>query len=90
VRSAKGWGGLLGFALAAYLAFGAGAPIDVIGLRALGGGVAGYLLAWGFAVTIWRHLLVAELRLKAEALGLAPDGSAGEDGGGAAAGAQAR
>jgi hypothetical protein len=69
VRRVKGWGGLLGFAAAGYLAHGAGAPLDLVGLRALGGGVLGYLLAWAVIVTIWRHLLVAELRIHTEALG---------------------
>jgi hypothetical protein len=66
VRSAKGWGGLVAFVVAAYLSFNAGVPIYVVGVRALVAGAAGYLLAWACSVTVWRHLLVAELRVAAE------------------------
>lgn len=62
VRRAKGWGGVGGFAIAAYLSSKAGIPPDQIGERALGAGVAGYILAWGCSVSVWRHLVVAELR----------------------------
>ena len=62
VRRAKGWGGLIGFAIAAYLSFKAGVPAADAGLRALGAGIAGRVLAWGCAVAVWRHLVVAELR----------------------------
>lgn len=66
VRQAKGWGGLVGFAAAAYLSMRAGVPTYEIGIRALAAGAAGYLLAWACSVTVWRHLLDAELRLVAE------------------------
>jgi hypothetical protein len=62
VRRAKGWGGLAGFGLAAYLSHKAGIPFSQLGFRALVAGVAGYLLAWACAVTVWRHLVLAELR----------------------------
>jgi hypothetical protein len=68
VRRAKGWGGLVGFAIAAYLSIAAGVPPSEAGMRALAAGVAGYLLAWGCSVTIWRHLVLAELRVAAERL----------------------
>jgi len=67
VRMAKGWGGILGFAVAAYMAHKASVPFAIAGLRALAAGVAGYVVAWGCAVTVWRHLMVAELRAAAEA-----------------------
>jgi hypothetical protein len=61
VRRAKGFGGLGGFALAALLSHKAGlAPSGVL-TRALIAGVAGYVLAWGCAVTVWRHLMLAEM-----------------------------
>ncbi len=82
VRRAKGWGGLAGFAIAAYLSFQAGAPPDQVGLRALAAGVAGYMLAWACTLTVWRHLVLAELRALAERRD--PANSAG--GTGAAAG----
>jgi hypothetical protein len=66
VRRAKGWGGLIGFAIAAYLSMHAGVPMLDIGLRALTAGACGYLLAWACSVTVWRHLVLAELRLAEE------------------------
>jgi hypothetical protein len=66
VRRAKGWGGLFGFGLAFYISWQAGVPPAQAGLRALGAGVAGYMLAWACMVTIWRQLLVAEIRTIAE------------------------
>ena len=62
VRRAKGFGGIAGFALAALLAHNAGLSISHTLERALLAGVAGYLLAWGCAVTVWRQILVAQLR----------------------------
>ena len=66
VRRAKGWGGLAGFGLAAYLSLQAGVPFVEAGLRALAAGAAGYMVAWACAVTVWRHLVLAELRAAAE------------------------
>jgi hypothetical protein len=83
VRRAKGWGGLTGFGIAAYLSMHAGVPTYDAGIRALVAGAAGYLLAWGCSVTVWRHLLVAELRVAAERGKPGhPDRSRGGDGGG--------
>jgi hypothetical protein len=66
VRRAKGWGGLAGFAIAAYLSYKAGVPTVDLGLRAIIAGIVGYLLAWACAVTVWRHLVLAELRAIAD------------------------
>jgi hypothetical protein len=62
IARAKGWGGLVGFALAALLSWHAGAAPTDIGLRALGGGIAGWLVAWRCAVSVWTHLALAEIR----------------------------
>jgi len=62
VKRSKGFGGIAGFALAAYVSFKAGVPADQVALRAIAFGVAGYMLAWACAVTVWRHLVMAELR----------------------------
>ena len=62
VRRAKGWGGLAGFALAGYLSYKTGVPAFDVGLRAIVAGIVGYMLAWACAVTVWRHLVLAELR----------------------------
>jgi hypothetical protein len=62
VRRAKGWGGLAGFALAGYLSYKTGVPTVDVGLRAIVAGIVGYMLAWACAVTVWRHLVLAEMR----------------------------
>jgi hypothetical protein len=66
VRRAKGFGGLGGFALAALLSHRAGLAAPDMLERALIAGVAGYVIAWGCAVTVWRHLLLAEMRTAIE------------------------
>ena len=62
IARAKGWGSLLGFAASGWAALGADLPTVDVALRALGGGVAGCLIAWTAGVTIWRQLLIAQLR----------------------------
>jgi hypothetical protein len=81
IRQAKGWGGLLGFVLAALLSVRAGTPLLDAGMRALACGIVGYAVAWAAAVQIWRHLVVAELRaleghLRAKAAAAQPDPAA--------------
>jgi hypothetical protein len=62
IARVKAWGGLGGFALTAYLSWRAGVPIPNLLLRAIAGGVVGWLVLWAGAVTVWRHLVIAELR----------------------------
>ena len=66
VRRVKGWGGLIGFGAAAYVSYKAGVPMFDLGLRALIAGIVGYMLAWACAVTVWRQLVLAELRAAIE------------------------
>jgi hypothetical protein len=66
VRRAKGWGGIIGFGLAAYFSYKAGVPTADLGLRALIAGIVGYMLAWACAVTVWRQLVLAEVRAALE------------------------
>jgi hypothetical protein len=88
VRRAKGLGGIGFFAIAAYLAYKAGVPLDQVALRAVVVGIAGYMLAWACSVTVWRHLVLAELRAAVEGGRAAfdeppsppPAGSGGADG----------
>jgi hypothetical protein len=61
IRMAKGWSGLIAFVLVIYLSHGAGLPFADALLRGVLGGIAGYLAAWMIAVTVWRHLALAEL-----------------------------
>ncbi|HEU4976370.1 MAG TPA: hypothetical protein VFT50_14855 [Baekduia sp.] len=87
IAMAKGWGGLGAFALVVWLSQRAGVPTGDALLRGLIGGIAGYLVSWGVAVTVWRQIALAELerlrrRLLAQAAaqaagGPAPDGSGG-------------
>jgi hypothetical protein len=62
VRRAKGWGGLGGFVLVGVLSWRAHVPGSDVLLRAIMGGVAGYVATWAAAVALWRHLVIAELR----------------------------
>jgi hypothetical protein len=85
VRRVKGWGGLIAFGIAAYLSFQAGVPAADAGLRALGAGVIGYVVAWACAVAVWRHLVVAEMRAayeRAAQLGIKPGAGADASGSG--------
>jgi hypothetical protein len=72
VRRAKGWSGIAGFAIAGYLSYKAGVPTFDVGMRALVAGIVAYMLAWMCVVTVWRHLVQAELRAALE-LSQAPD-----------------
>jgi hypothetical protein len=92
VRRAKGFGGIGFFAIAAYLSYKAGVPADQVALRAIVVGIAGYMLAWACSVTVWRHLVLAELHAAVESRQAAfqqppaaggshpPAGSGGADG----------
>ena len=66
VRRAKGFGGVTFFVLTAYFSFKAKVPADQIAVRALIAGIGGYMLAWMCAVTVWRELVLAELRAALE------------------------
>lgn len=61
IARAKGWGGLLGFALAIVLSLHAHVPAWEAGLRGLAGGIVLYLAGWAVAQTVWRQLAVAEV-----------------------------
>jgi hypothetical protein len=63
IARAKGWGGLGAFALVFFLSQRAAVPFSDALLRGVLGGVAGYLLAWGIAVNVWRHLALAEVEV---------------------------
>lgn len=61
IAAARGWGGLIPFAIVFYLSWSAGVPLADAALRALVAGVAGTLLARLAAVTVWRELVLAEM-----------------------------
>jgi hypothetical protein len=62
IRHAKGWAGIVGFAVAALVSLQASVPLFQVGLRALGAGVIGYMLAWWVGVLVWRQLILAQQR----------------------------
>ena len=62
VARAKALGGLIGFLIGLWLADRAGLPAWDAGVRALAGGIAGYVLLWVASVQICRQLVLAEYR----------------------------
>jgi uncharacterized membrane protein YccC len=62
IRRAKGFGALVGFLAVAATMYMNGATFDQLGMRALAGGVAGWMVAWAGAVVIWQQILVGETR----------------------------
>jgi hypothetical protein len=63
VRTAKGYGGLGGFALGVVLSVRAGVPAPDAALRGIEAGLAGYLAFWFATVMVWRQLAVAEIEV---------------------------
>ena len=68
IRRMKAWAGLAGFAIAAVLSLQASVPVVTVGLRALGAGVVGYMLAWWAGVLVWRQLILAEQKAAYEVI----------------------
>lgn len=66
IRWAKGWGGLVAFALVAWLSWRTGMSAFDAGARALAAGVVGFLAAWAASLYICRVLVEAEHKLAAE------------------------
>jgi hypothetical protein len=62
IGMAKGWGGLIAFALVLKISRGSAAlPWPDAIERACVAGVVGYVVAWAIAQTVWRHIALAEL-----------------------------
>jgi hypothetical protein len=68
IRRIKAYGGLAGFALMAWFSHRSGTDFVHLGLRAIIGGMAAYVVTWAAAVYIWRQIVVAEIRAKATVL----------------------
>jgi hypothetical protein len=66
INRTKAWAGLLGFALVAVVSWRAGVEPFEVGLRALGAGIATYVIAWFAAVALWQRMVVAEAKAVAE------------------------
>jgi hypothetical protein len=62
IARAKAIGGVIGFLIGLWLGSRAGLPSWDTGVRALAGGIAGWLLVWVAAVQIWKQLIIAEYR----------------------------
>jgi hypothetical protein len=62
IARAKAIGGVIGFLIGLWLGSRAGLPSWDTGVRALAGGIAGWLLVWVAAVQIWKQLIIGEFR----------------------------
>jgi hypothetical protein len=62
IARAKAIGGVVGFVIGLWLGSRAGLPAWDTGIRALAGGIAGWLLVWVAAVQIWKQLIIGEYR----------------------------
>ena len=62
IARAKAIGGVIGFVIGLWLGARAGLPAWDTGVRALAGGIAGWLTVWVAALQIWRQLIIAEYR----------------------------
>jgi hypothetical protein len=67
VRRIRAWTAIAAFAIVLWLALDSGVPGQEAALRAVVAGLVGNLLAWGFALAVWRRLVVAELQAAHEA-----------------------
>jgi hypothetical protein len=62
IGRAKAIGGVVGFVIGLWLGKQAGLPAWDTGVRALAGGIAGWLIVWVAALQIWKQLILAEFR----------------------------
>lgn len=61
IRVGRAWGALVAFAAVLLLSLRAGVPLDPALTRALGSGIAGYVVTWAVMVLAWRQLAQAEI-----------------------------
>jgi hypothetical protein len=62
ISRVKALGGLIGFVVGYWMSSKSGLPAWDVGVRALIGGIAGYVLLWLAAVMVWRQYALAEYR----------------------------
>lgn len=67
VKQAREAAGLLGFLFGMWLSLGTHTPAEAI-LRGLVAGAACYIVVWGAAVLLCKHLILAELKSREHAL----------------------
>jgi hypothetical protein len=65
IKRAKAIGGLAGFVVSFYIAQKHGVTSFQTGVRALAGGIAGYVLIWGAAIIVWRQIAIGEYKAAA-------------------------
>lgn len=61
IARVRAWGALVAFAVAAWLGYRMGLPFVDLVARSIVFGVAGWLVAWAAAQTVWRQLVYAEV-----------------------------
>lgn len=62
IRRAKGRGGIVGFLIGALGTWASGGELANVLMRGLETGIVGWLVCWFAAVTIWKHVVNAEVR----------------------------
>jgi hypothetical protein len=62
IRRTKARTALAGFAVTGFAAYAHGDVLFSVGVRALTGGITGYLVGWLVALTVWRRIMRAETR----------------------------
>ena len=66
IRRWKSWASLAGFAVAGWASYSQGLPLPDALLRAVAGGIVGYLIGYAAAVTVWRHVLQTQAKAAME------------------------
>jgi uncharacterized membrane protein len=62
IKRAKSMGGIAGFVLSFFIAQKSGVAAFETGVRALVGGIAGYVLIWIAAIQVWRQIAIGEFK----------------------------
>jgi hypothetical protein len=66
INRSKAWAGLIAFVVVAIFSWKAGVEPVEVGVRAIGAGIAAYVVIWAAAVALWQRLIVAEAKATAE------------------------
>jgi hypothetical protein len=62
IQRSKAFGAMIGFFAVAATTYMKGATLDQVGMRALMGGIGGWMVAWAGAVAVWQQMLVGETK----------------------------
>jgi hypothetical protein len=66
IARAKAGASLAGFVVVAFFSHRAGVEPFEVGLRALGAGIAVWLIAWAVGIALWRRIIVHTIQTEAE------------------------